>query len=393
MYLLLTILIVSSCKSTNDSIYKIDPRTFVQNKVTLSTIADDIKYYPLDNSIPFTYFKYIISPNSLYIAAKGIGILKFNREGKLLKRIGNKGRGPGEFLYGMNFVVDERSGNIYLLDPKKIKVYSQSGRFLKDLPYDSYITSHTMPLDIEINNSFLFLPDFVMEGDSKYNWVFIDTLGNLVSQKENSVPHFQTKYGRPGTIYKFDSKIFYYNYYNDTIFSINPDLSNKAMYLFAQGYHRWPRLSTSNISFQEFASKTSGLFLPLRMFETKRFIVIRYYYLHKATIALIDKKTKKTFLSVENDKSGNSENSGFSLINDLDGGMPLNYLDYYTENDEEYITTLINPFYLKTYISSDEFKRSIPKYPEKKKDLEILAGGFNNTDNPILVMIRLKKNE
>lgn len=393
MYLLLTILIVSSCKSTNDSIYKIDPRTFVQNKVTLSTIADDIKYYPLDNSIPFTYFKYIISPNSLYIAAKGIGILKFNREGKLLKRIGNKGRGPGEFLYGMNFVVDERSGNIYLLDPKKIKVYSQSGRFLKDLPYDSYITSHTMPLDIEINNSFLFLPDFVMEGDSKYNWVFIDTLGNLVSQKENSVPHFQTKYGRPGTIYKFDSKIFYYNYYNDTIFSINPDLSNKAMYLFAQGDHRWPRLSTSNISFQEFASKTSGLFLPLRMFETKRFIVIRYYYLHKATIALIDKKTKKTFLSVENDKSGNSENSGFSLINDLDGGMPLNYLDYYTENDEEYITTLINPFYLKTYISSDEFKRSIPKYPEKKKDLEILAGGFNNTDNPILVMIRLKKNE
>ena len=31
---------------------KLIPRTFVENKITLADIADDIKYIPLDDSIP-----------------------------------------------------------------------------------------------------------------------------------------------------------------------------------------------------------------------------------------------------------------------------------------------------------------------------------------------------
>ena len=79
------------------------------------------------------------------------------------------------------------------------------------------------------------------------------------------------------------------------------------------------------------------------------------------------------------------------MINDLDGGLPITDMDYYVENGVEYITTLIDPFNLKVYTSSDEFKKVIPKYPKKKNDLEKLANELNETDNPIVVFIRLKK--
>jgi hypothetical protein len=392
LFLIILVLLTSSCNSPDSNLYKIDPRTIIENKISLSDIADDITYIPLDNSIPFTNFKYLIAQNSIYISAKGIGILQFDRDGKLIKKFGSQGRGPGEFYYGMDFTVDEKSRNVYVLDPHEIKVYSPSGIFLKAISYEEYISSHAMAGDIEIYNSLLFLPDYIMEGDSKFNWVFLDTLGNLVSEKENSVPSFQANVVREGSIYKFKNKLFYFNYFNDTIFSISPDLSYNAEYLFAQGDHRWPRAWIETNSFDQFASQISKLFQPYRMFETKQFIVLRYAYLHNEAISLIDKKTKTTFLALKYKK--NKDNSVYSeacLLNDLDGGIPLKDINYYVENGEEYITELINPLDLKVYLSSDDFKKIVPKHPEKKKYLVILADSIKETDNPILMMVKLKK--
>jgi len=82
------------------------------------------------------------------------------------------------------------------------------------------------------------------------------------------------------------------------------------------------------------------------------------------------------------------------IINDIDGGMPLStrpIINYYEENDSEYIITLISPFDLKVYLSTDEFKNTVPKYPEKKKELEKLTASLKEVDNPVLMMVRLKK--
>ena len=72
--------------------------------------------------------------------------------------------------------------------------------------------------------------------------------------------------------------------------------------------------------------------------------------------------------------------------------MPLSgNIKYYSENEDEFIITLINPFNLKTYVASAEFKSIIPKYPEKKKELIKLADSMKETDNPVLVLVRLKR--
>jgi hypothetical protein len=390
IYVLSIILSLISCKTSENKLLQIAPGTFTDNKITLSDIADDITYIPMDNSIPFVSFKYVITSNSFYFAAKGIGILQFNRGGKLIKKIGSRGRGPGEFWYGITFTVDELTGNVFVQDPGKIKIYSNSGIFLRDISLIEYSGGNGF-LDVELYNSLLFFPNDLAAGASNLNWVFLDTLGNFIKKKENSVPPFQSNLEMNCGIYKYKNNLCYYNYYNDTIFSISPDLSYNAAYLFAQGDHRWPGARIEFHSQAEFSSKLFKLFTPGTMFETDKFIVLQYSYLDKSVLSFTDKKTKKTYLSMKYENIPNSFSKTLpSLYNDLDAGMPLMDIRYYSEGDKEYITTLINPSDLKKFVTSPEFKGSVPKYPEKKKELELLANGLKETDNPVLVFMRLK---
>jgi len=42
---------------------------------------------------------------------------------------------------------------------------------------------------------------------------------------------------------------------------------------------------------------------------------------------------------------------------------------------------------LKEHVASDDFKNNNPKYPEKKEELEKLAGGLTEFDNPVLMFV------
>ncbi len=379
--------ITLACGSQNSNTLEIDPGNFADNKISLSEIADNITYIPLDNSLPIGItYSLRITYDHMYLSCKDVGILQFDRYGKMDHKIGKKGRGPGEYIYGMDFTVDEKNGNIYVLDPGKIKVYSHTGIFRRDLYYEKDI--EYMGGDLEFYNSKLFIADYLITGNSKNNWVFLDTLGNLVAEKENSVPPFNPNMGIGGSIYKFGNKLFYYNLFNDTIFSISSDLSSKGAYLFAKGDHRMPRgrIETN-------AESWFKLFKPGTMFETKKFIVLVYSYLDRYAISLTDKKTGKIFLALKYEETAvGLVKSKPCLINDLDGGMPLSgEINYYSENSSEYLIQLINSFDLKVYLAGNEFKNTIPKYPEKKKELEKLANSLKETDNPVLMIVRLKK--
>lgn len=63
---------------------------------------------------------------------------KFNKDGKFLKSIGRKGKGPGEFLYPIDMDIDSQ-GNIYIIDyeNKKLQKFANDGIFLNSfkLPF------------------------------------------------------------------------------------------------------------------------------------------------------------------------------------------------------------------------------------------------------------------
>ncbi len=48
---------------------------------------------------------------------------------------------------------------------------------------------------------------------------------------------------------------------------------------------------------------------------------------------------------------------------------------------------------LKYHIASDDFKNAVVKYPEKKQKLLELADNLAETDNPVLMVVKVKSNK
>ena len=366
-----------SCEAQYNNLYIFNPTALVENKISLAEIADDINYIALDNSLPIgLIYHYEFIKNSIFLSAKDIGILSFNREGKIQNKIGSRGRGPGEYTYFMNFAINEKNESLYLIDHNTIKVYSKNGNYIRTIPLQE---TGGFFLQIEFFNSKLFLPQYIMAGKAKYNWIVMDTLGNLITMKKNCIPDFQSPFLAQGGTFSSENRICYWNCYNDTVFSIFPDLSYKASFLLSSGNYRLPRSRFDS------GKEPYDYLLLGSILETNHFLTIGYFY-KQSTIALIEKKSKKSFVTYLEEGTWRG-----GISNNLDGGIDFQPDNYFQENGQEYLSGIINPLELKTYVASSKFKNSVPKYPDKKKKLEKLANNIKETDNPIFMIIRLKK--
>lgn len=373
-----------ACNLQKSDHWEINPQKISEEIFTLSDIADDIMYIPFDSKISIaSIYSIEINDKAIYLSTKNAGIIQLDRRGSFIRTIAKKGRGPGEYLYGHDFVVDESSGRLYVIDKGKVKVYSAEGIWIYDISIEKYISGTAE--DIEYFDKYLFIPDYGNYGELKYNWIVIDTIGNLISTKEKK--YKPDGYVEPGGCYKFHNKLYYYNTINDTIFSISPNLNVDIAYLFSDGNHRWPK-EGFNIE-STTGSELLKIFRLLQMFESKYFIFMAYSFRGRTAFLMTEKSTKKTYQAYREKKVG-LVNSIPNIINDLDGGMPLTNLNYYSENKQEFIYTLVQPFNLKLYITGDEFKNSTPKYLKKKKELIKLANSLNENDNPVLMLVKLK---
>ncbi len=383
-YLIILITLALSCKSPDSGLYEFDPRSFEENKFTLSEIGDEVAYIPLSNNIPLgPIYNIKFINNTIYFSSIDVGIMAFDRERNTLRKIGIVGRGPGEYLYDNNFTVDEKTETVYILDRGDvIKVYSRTGQFIRSFPLQEYGSIEA----IESYNSKLFVSYAIQFENSRYKWIVFDTLGNEIKKKERDIPMFTANQGQREATYKFENRIFYWNNYADTVFSVFPDLTEEPSFIICPGEFRLPR---TKLSMEQFFQNIKKYMTFKIILETTRFLVLDYFY-NKPSLLLIDKQNKDYFL-IYLVYDGTTDNLLNGIVNDLDEGPWFVPESYFTERGREYMLGLINPFQIKTCVTSNEFKNSTPKYPEKKQELEKLANSLKETDNPVLMTVRLKK--
>jgi hypothetical protein len=391
IYLLLLFLFMISCKQQPKSLYRFDPGKLTESKILLSEIADDITYIPLDNTFPIgMIYNYRFSNNLIYLSAKDIGVMKFGRDGRLIGKIGSIGRGPGEYNYCFAFTVDDSTGKLLVSDESIFKVYSSSGNFLRDISFNKYPGNIDL---LECYNSNLFT-FYSLQFDNPVNdWVIIDTIGNEISKKVITSPKISSGWGSSGGTYKFRDNMYYWNQFNDTVFSISPDFSFKPSFIFNAGKYQFPR-----VDFKSFEDLPKYMMLQ-QVFETNHYIIIKYGLNKKINLALIDKSdwtSRLTFIEEKNNMSSVSYSGG--IYNDIDGGTnfqpggatfrPESYL---VENGREYMIGTVNSYQILAWVNTNEFKIFKPKYPQKKDALVTLAASLKETDNPVLMLVRLKK--
>ena len=379
------VLFTISCKSKSKNLYEFDPVSLTENAINLSEIADNVTYIPLDKTFPLgLIYKYEFVNNSIYLSAKDIGILVYNRDGKFLRRIGKIGRGPGEYIYPVFFTVDDKTETTYVLDNGGIiKIYSKTGRFLRNLSLKDYGESTD---NINSFNSKLLVHYMLQFPETKYEWIVLDSLGNLHGSKNLSIKSITTKWGESGGTYKYENRMYYWNPFNDTVFSILPDLSYKASFLFKPGDHRFPKSD-----FKSFEQLTRYMHLK-QIFETQKFLIIKYDFNKKIHIVLINKSNKKSFLmNLEPESNIPGSDLVGGIRNDFDGGLMFLPNNYFVENNREFCSGFVNPYKIKSHVSNIDFKNSIPKYLNKKKEFSILADSLTETDNKLIMVVRLKK--
>ncbi|MGI6322966.1 MAG: 6-bladed beta-propeller [Bacteroidales bacterium] len=383
-----TNLVLLGCHSSEKDLFEFDPEVLTDNNITLNEIADEIMYVPLDTLIKIgSLYSYRLIDDFIYLSVKDVGILLYTRSGKFIKKIGNPGRGPEEYNQFMYFDVDPKSRHLYVIDRNIIKIYDSEGVYKNSVS----INDHGLIFlnDINYFNDKLIISDFNHYGISEYNWIALDTNGFLIKKKENYIPPFKSTLPSNGGNYVFNNNLHYWNLYCDTIFSIRPDLSYTASFIIKNGKFRWPK---SNIKVSPTESFRSYLFNHLNInliLETKQFIILRYTY-KNIMIVLLDKISKKSYITYLYNHEGSVELYG-GILNDIDGGVPFKPEMYLYEKEYEYLVELIDPYTIKKHIKSIDFKNSSPKYPEKKEDLEKLANRLKETDNPVLMIIRLKE--
>ncbi len=392
--ILIVFAIIASCKN-HGSLDKSQIKTFdLTKKADISSIklSDldfiDIEYIPLetceDNSIGHFDIRAVthrfIADNNFFIIKQFNDILLFQTDGSFVSRIGTVGRGPGEYEVAHDIDID-KTGYLYLVSgfQEKFNLYSENGKFIR-----SFKSPFQGPVQFRLSEDKIICYVDNLQGNSENSFIITDTLGLVLKAFPNNYPFkpykgIPTVIGRENLFYNFNNRLYIKEVYSDTIYNFDKMLFKPHMVL-ATG----DRLLTPEARAQFDLSYLSENYIrPIHLFEFGDFVYYEYTYSFKLgtkniLYAFIGSKTTEFQAFIDADHG---------LINDLDGGLP--FLPK-TIKDNKTVISWIDANKLKEYVASENFKNSKPLYPEKKEKLEKLADSLKETDNPVLVMVRLK---
>jgi len=393
--ILIISLIINSCQSANNK-EKSQIRTFDLKelpKISDVKLSDlgfvDIDYIPLETNEQSAIGRFdlravthrFIAGNSFFIIKLFNDIVKFQSDGTFLTRIGTLGRGPNEFEVAHDIDLDKENQILYLVSAwqEKFNVYSESGEFVKTFKIPIHAP---MQFRIYKGNILCYLEN--NQGNIENSFLVIDTLGRIIKNFPNRYPFTPNKkggigIGRENLFYQFNNQLFKKEVYSDTVY-IFENMDFKPHLIIGVGN----RLLTPEARAQfDLPYLSENYIRPIHLFEFNDYIYYEYTYrfipgTNNLIYGFIGSKTTdfQAFINAEQ-----------GLINDLDGGPDILPK---TIKDDKTVISWIDAIKLKNHVASEAFKNSTPKYPEKKIELEKLANSLKETDNPVLVLLKLK---
>jgi hypothetical protein len=236
-----------------DNVY--EKRKFPQpvSSVTIQKLKDcpDIPIGQID--------KVIVDHERIYILdrSKSKALFIYSREGEFLDIIHSVGSGPGEFTAPHGFDIDEKSGNIIIMDSngRKIIIYSSTGDYIKEFKYDFIAVDFI--LDSE-NNLIFNTGYFPSKDGENFLLVKTDMEGRILDRffpADNLSPSLAA-FNPRHSLQKCDGELFFLPTFSNCIYGLNTD-GPQTIYEIDFGNH-WPA--------EEFFEKSDGMH-PLKVRE------------------------------------------------------------------------------------------------------------------------------
>jgi len=362
---------------------KIDLRKLPKKEaVRLSDLgATDIQYIPLEttkqNVLP--EIKKIVFGKSFFLTHSYANINMFRYNGQFVTKISKEGRGPDEITVAHDIDINPKDETIYLVDGwlQKFLVYNRDGKLMR-----SFKSPLKIAINFRITNDGILCYNDNNMAKTTDSFILIDTLGKVIMNYPNTYK-WQDKTNRTvgylheNLFYRFNDQIFKKEMYSDTVF-VYRDKAFKPHIIIDVGKLRITPEARTN---SPVAYIIHNFLTPRKLFECGDYIYYEFSYQpddENEGFSVIASKGNNFKIFFDPEKG---------LINDLDGGP--NIIPQ-TVKDNNILVTWIDAIDFKNHISSETFRKSKPLYPEKKKELEKLAASLKETDNPVLVQVRLK---
>jgi hypothetical protein len=306
---LLLIASLSFCQNSNKSnliVFDMARQFEKQQETPLSKFVNSISYVPLEtnsNTIFGGLIRYEV--NERYIIVRHerngpSGILLFNRNnGKFIREIGKYGKGPGEYTYHSYIPFNKKINAIYAADiSRNLLVYDSTGKYINGIDaYDVLERGGVSAIKRSITfertlDDTIYVGLFVNGFGTERNKVALLTKSRLLKVFPN-YQYLNTKTIGPGLstqrrllepYINWDSKLYFYQPYCDTLFQITKDLLIPRYY-FDWGKYNISRSEAVGLAIKELQQK----FFIYDIFENRKYTFAYVLFNAKIYLCYIDK--------------------------------------------------------------------------------------------------------
>lgn len=371
MKTLLVIVIFLMCFSARSQKYidlksKIDKRS---EEVFYSSLFSSIKYVQLEttpNNLIDSHCKVAIVDSFIVVADLNSQYLFNLRNGKYIRQIGRKGKGPGEYRSAIG-LIDRKQKLIYSTGWNSDFIeYDFNGNYLGNIDILGYVddfNSPSIPGNYTVSNSNFVCYFMNCIGIEKKLITIFNREGDIIDTKVNHNQIAKQKFAlsnEESVFYHYNNKLFFNEIYNDTIFQLAPGYK-KAEYVIDAGKYRLNYLA----KWTELSKDWYNNILSPNIMESTNYLFFTYNLKSKMQIVVFDKKKEKLMITEE-------------LNNNLDHFLSFTPLSVVNDNQ---LIGVIEAYRIVEWF--DKNKNNYPSEINKLLSVKI-------DDNPIIVVAKLK---
>lgn len=363
-------LFLASCNNSinSDLPYRIDVENSIRNSnsIPLSTLGRKIEYVPLetDSACLIQNISNVYLTDSLIFVSDNDRLLKFDKNGKFIKQIGTKGRGPGEYPSLGNFQIDEGNKEIFVISSRIVLIYDFNGNFKRDFKIDFPCRQFILNESGELIFHPFNLP--TPSTDTVYSWYITDRTGTILKKFEKTLPRTNRGLIVPvSPLYMHDGTPHFMEFGIDTLYSYGNN-EKKPYAIFNLGNLKFPPDPTMSE-----VPQIDGKIWINDIRETKKLLFVNIWRdLSDSISNCIFDKSSASFSILKN--------GGFT--NDIDGGMAF------------WPKKIINDNLMLDYADAFNLIKTTKKIHknnnEQASQLNNLITRLSETSNPVLIILR-----
>jgi len=344
----------------------------------VSAIAFDIEYIPLQpsaNTLIKAIDKIETRGNKIYINLID-NILCFDNQGHFLYKLYGNGKNENENVVAIyDFDIETSDTSLIVLYGNKILHFRNAGSVFDYIKTIKLGRLSPSKLNFVPGTNKILLSSIRREGYEPSLNVLININGDTLSFKRNYFKRFNpVKSGIRNNIihYQYDNKLYFRERFSDTIFSLDNESNSFTPELILDSH-----LSSTNS--QNINDPGYFKLLPnvVKIFEVPRYLYYDYFCVQH----------HKVFYDKYEDRKYEIDPGNEGLKDDIGGGPDFDPIFCSEGNMYSWISVRE----LKKYVENDNFRSAQVQNIQKKKYLQSLADSLKETDNPVLMLVRLKK--